>query len=145
MKARLIISDGVMQILLCTGDIKTVDERGAFMFLSTYSSPSHYEGPGRWNDRIVRMEDYTGQTIAIVDDAGGLHVEHAEQFATILKKGAPRFLSIHEFSTLHRRNEIYMRRLCREGRIMGAIQKGQQWFIPDDAPVPSDARKKTQD
>ncbi len=30
---------------------------------------------------------------------------------------------------------------CDEGRIKGAIQKGNMWLIPDEAPKPEDKRK----
>ncbi len=40
--------------------------------------------------------------------------------------------------------EISRRRvttLCREGRIEGAILRGNTWLIPEDAPKPDDIRR----
>ncbi len=33
-------------------------------------------------------------------------------------------------------------KLCAEGRLSGAIQKGNTWLIPEDAQKPLDGRKK---
>ena len=32
--------------------------------------------------------------------------------------------------------------LCAEGRITGAIHKGNMWLVPDDAKKPEDPRRK---
>ena len=33
-------------------------------------------------------------------------------------------------------------KLCADGRIIGAVQKGNTWLIPEDAQKPLDGRKK---
>lgn len=143
MKARLIQVDGVMQILFCTGRITTVDARMALSFLSTFNDPSHYSAAGRWNNKIVSMEKYAGQTIAVVDDDGVLRVENPEQFRFILENGRAKLLTSKEYATLHKKDESRIRRLCREGRLAGAEQKGTVWLIPENVPYPSDERLLT--
>ena len=34
--------------------------------------------------------------------------------------------------------------LCKEGRILGAVKKGNTWLIPNTAEKPQDARRKQQ-
>lgn len=142
MKARLIQIDEVMQILLCTGRILNVDARGALAFLKTYNDPSHYEGTSKWNNEIVTMDKYDGLTIATVTDQGILVVENADLFRFILETGIPRLLTANEYAARYKRDETRVRRLCREGRLAGAVQKGTVWIIPEDAPFPEDERRR---
>ena len=140
MKARLLQSDGVMEVLFCTGRILTVDAKGALAFLSTYDDPSHYAGHGKWNENIVTMEAYEGDTIAIVDDAGVLRIENAELFRSVLVNGRPKYITSKEYASIYQKDETRVRLLCREGRLAGAEQKGTIWIIPENAPYPSDER-----
>ena len=140
MKARLLRLDDTMQILFCNGRIVTVDARSAFAFLSTFADSKHYAGPGKWNEEIIAMEKYRGETIAIVDDGGVLHVENAQQFGYILENGRAKLLTSKEYAALHQKDETRVRLLCREGRLAGAEQKGTIWIIPENAPYPTDER-----
>ncbi len=142
MKARLIQVDDTMQILLCTGRILTVDAKGALAFLSTFDDPQHYSDLSKWDETIIRMEDYGGQTIAVVSDAGVLSVENAALFRFVLETGRAKLLTIQEYASLHNKAETLVRRFCREGRLPGAEQKGTIWLIPEDAPYPPDERTR---
>ena len=142
MKARLIRLEDTMQILFCTGRILNVDAKGALSFLKTYDNPSHYAGTSKWNNEIIRMEEYEGETIAVVEDSGALRVENAGLFRYILTNGTPKLLTSQEYAALYDRNETRVRLLCREGRLAGAMQKGTVWLIPENAPFPADERRR---
>lgn len=148
LKARLIQHDDALSLLLCTGKIKLLTTKEAFEFISTFDDPSHYAGRGKWMDKIVKMEDYEGRTIAVVEDNGFLRVEDAPIFRSLLASGPEKheeqveLLTIEEYATQHKKSVTLVRRLCREGRLEGAIQKGKVWLVPAGSPYPADERMK---
>lgn len=142
MKARLIKYGETMQLLLCTGKILTVGTKGAYDFLLSYDNPTRYSGLDKWKDDIISMADYSGQTIAIVDDDGKLQIEDAEMFRYIMEHGQPEFMTVQDYAQRYEKDVTLVRRLCREGRLPGAMQRGTVWLIPDNAPYPSDERKR---
>lgn len=145
MKARLIQHGGTLSLLLCTGKIKLLTLEEAFEFISTFDDPRHYAGRGKWMEKIVKMEDYEGKTIAVVEDNGFLRVEDGPTFRSILASGPENqveLLTIEEYASQHKKSVTLVRRLCREGRLEGAIHKGKAWLIPAGSPYPADERMK---
>lgn len=53
-----------------------------------------------------------------------------------------KYLSVTEWSALHRKDPGNVRRMIKEGRIP-AEKIGSQWVIPADAPPPADKRVKS--
>ena len=51
-----------------------------------------------------------------------------------------KYLTTMEYAELHGKQDSIVRRICRAGRIPGAIQKGKSWLIPKNAPYPTDER-----
>lgn len=47
---------------------------------------------------------------------------------------------IQEFAVRHGKKRSIISRLCNNGRIPGAIQKGTKWYIPKNAEYPKDCR-----
>lgn len=140
MKARLLEFEGTLQLLLCTGSIKMLSYSEAYEFISNYDNPEYYSGVGKWDYENITMESYRGNTIAIVSDEGNLIIENAELLRTILNNKDPKYLTVLEYAALHGKQDSIVRRICRAGRIPGAIQKGKSWLIPEDAPYPVDER-----
>ena len=139
MKARLINFKGITQLLLCTGKIKDVSNTEAYDFLLNFQDPSYYSGTGKWNYENLSMEEYRGDTIAVVDDNDTLHVFNATLFREIFLNKDAQYLTVPEYAELHGKKTAIIRRLCLDGRIPGAIFKGK-WLIPNTAPYPRDAR-----
>lgn len=137
MKARLLQSNGSLQLLICTGVIKIVSLSEAKEFLLSFFSPSHYEGPGTWDYEDVSLETYAGDTIAQVEDNGTMSVIDGETFRSIVSYEGPKLLTAPEYGKLHGKKSAIVRRFCLQGRIPGAIQKGGYWLIPEDAPYPT--------
>ena len=52
------------------------------------------------------------------------------------------FLTTSEIATKWRISRRRVSLLCAEGRIDGAIHKGNMWLIPENAKKPQDPRKK---
>lgn len=141
MKARLLRNSDVLQLLLCSGKIKRLTNLEAFDFMMTYDYPEHYKDDGVW-DYDVSMEDYSGVTIAFVSDDGVLHIENAKEYRTIFENKESNFITVSEYATMHGKKSAIVRRLCQNGRIPGAVQKGKTWLIPGNSPYPADERVK---
>lgn len=140
MKARLLHFEGVYQLLLCNGKIKTVSPTEAYDFLIRFDNSSYYSGPGKWDYEDVTMESFRGETVATVSDEGVLNVENAERFRAIIEQAKTRLLSVPEYAAMHGKQVSIVRRLCRDNRLPGAINKGNAWFIPEGTPYPPDER-----
>ena len=136
MKARLLVSQDTLYLLLCTGQIDIISPFIAREFILRFDDPQHYYGPGAWDFENLTMESYQGHTIAFVDDEYILHVVDSEKFRDILTQKEPKLLTVPEYAALHGKKTAIIRRFCLDGRIRGAIQKGTRWLIPEDSPYP---------
>lgn len=141
MKARLVRKDGQLELLLCTGRIRWLDETKARRFIENYDDKSYYSGKDKW-DYPIPIEDYGGTTLAIVNDEGNLIIYSPEFFRTILYTSPTKYLTTAEYAEKHGKKRGIVSRFCRDGRIDGAIQKGPAWLIPEDAPYPEDGRRE---
>lgn len=140
MKARLLHHEGSMQLLLCTGSIQDVSTSEAYTFLSSYDNKEYYAGTEKWDYGILTMENFRGTTIAIVNDDGTLTISDSEWYRKILRSNEINYLSAAEYGALHGKQSSIIRRLCLDGRLTGAIIKGNTWLIPESAPYPEDDR-----
>lgn len=52
------------------------------------------------------------------------------------------YITVREASSEWAMQETSITRLCREGKILGAVKEGGQWLIPDHTPKPLDGRTK---
>lgn len=140
MKARLVERDGSLELLLCTGVIKLLNAVEAREFLLHYDDSSHYAGDTSWDDEVLSMSCYSGETIAIVSEDGILEIHNPDLYRTILFPKEVVLLTIPEYAEKHGKKTAIIRRFCLAGRIEGAIQKGSRWLIPENAPYPTDER-----
>lgn len=136
MKAQLVFSQDSLYLLLCSGKNEKISEEVAKEFLLSYDDSKYYSGPAELNFNDFIMEPYQGTTIAIVDDNDILHVFNSKQFRHIFTGKELKLLTVPEYAALHGKKNSIIRRLCLEGRIKGAIQKGSRWLIPEDSPYP---------
>ena len=141
MKARLIYQGEQIQVLLCTGKIKNVSLADARSFLLSYDDPKNYTGAGKW-DYEIKMEEYSGKTVAIVDANGDLSIKDPAAFRSIMDGAAVEYMTVAEYAALHGKQVAIVRRMCQNERIPGTIQKGKTWLIPKGSPYPSDNRIK---
>lgn len=136
MKARLIKHQGSYTLLTSNGDITRVSHIDARDFLLNFSNDKYYSGNGFWDHDGVTMENYRGTTVAIVDDAGDLIIKDALLFKDIIIKGSNDFMTVPEFAELHGKSHAWVRRLCQQDRIPGAILIGNTYIIPSNASFP---------
>ena len=144
MKARLVMVDDCFRLLSCNGKISqlTIDE--AYTFLTHYDDSQYYIGQGTWDDSVVTMKRYSGETVATVNDNAVLCVENADLYRSIIEchhANLDDYLTVAEYAEKYGRKIGIIRRFCREGRLPGTVLKGQSWLIPKDCPYPKDERK----
>lgn len=142
MKARLLKYDNKLELLTCTGDIAFVSNSQARQFLLNFDNPDYCAGNGTWDYPEVTMENYHGETIAYVSDNGELCVSDPTWFRTLVNSSVAVMVTVPQYAKLHNVTDSLIRRLCRTGRIPGAVQKGSAWLVPEDAPYPADERLK---
>lgn len=140
MKARVIKRDTMYQLLLCNGIIKTLQPHEVAEFLKTYGDESHYKGAGSW-DYAVSMEEFEGETMAIVTEENFLVIQDAEFFNSVMEVKTIKYISLREYAEKYNKNYSYLRRLVSAGSLPGAVKKGKMWFMPEDAGCPKDRRE----
>lgn len=141
MKARLISNQGAFQLLVCNGQIYNFSEQEAREFITHFDDPKYYAEDGEWDNDIITMEAYSGETIAFVDLDGTLRVVNSERFRKLVNAATTKFLSVKEYAEKHGKKIQIVSRRCLEGRVEGAMLIGNSWIIPEDAPYPE--RKQT--
>lgn len=142
MKARLLYEKDSIRLLLCTGKIKSLTNLEAFEFLMNFDNQTYYSEEGKWDYDGLTMEGYRGETIATVCDSGILHIVNAKALRSIFENKESNMITAKEYAELHNKKPAIIRRLCQNGRIIGAIQKGKTWLIPANSAYPADERIK---
>lgn len=139
MKARLLTRHGATTLLSCNGSIKILSNKEATDFMMNFENSKYYDGDSTW-DYEISIEDYSGDTIAYVSDDNVLHIVDAIAFRNLFELAEPSYITVQEYADLHGKKAAIVRRLCANGRIQGATQKGKTWLIPPTSPYPSDER-----
>ena len=142
MKARLIRYYDSNQLLLSNGKIKNLSYIEACDFILNFDNPEYYAGDGKWDSESLPMEEFHGDSIAYVDENDTLHVVNSELFRMLFENKESNYITVPEYATLHNKKPAIVRRFCQNGRIIGAIQKGNTWLIPANSPYPQDERVK---
>lgn len=145
MKARLIRNGSEVHLLCSNGTISKAPPSLLTHFLSHFDEVGIFTGKdGTWSDRFLDMSVYPGETLAYVTDNNQLVVLSPWVIETVIKKNvvAPKELTIVEYAKKHDRSKEMIKALLREGRIAGAIMRGRQWFIPENAPYPIEERSR---
>jgi len=139
MKARLLEADDRFTLLLASGRIIIYDDLSKVRdYLENYYS-SRYDMNPTWPHDLP-MEDFEGDTIAIVDDEGHLVIYNGPRYTDIMKAAPILYLTVAEYAEKYGKGTSIVTRLCRDGRLPGVINKNGVWLIPADTPYPKDAR-----
>ena len=78
--------------------------------------------------------------MATVDSLSQLKICTSELMQIVLTSQPFPYITTDEYAEKHNRKKAIVLRLCRDGRIEGAVQINSVWLIPTDAPYPEDAR-----
>ena len=81
----------------------------------------------------------TGETVAVVDVFGNLTLPNTVLLNDIFADFV-NYLTLIEYAEKHGKQRNILGRHCRDGRIPGAVRRGKEWYIPEDAPYIANAR-----
>ena len=126
---------------LCYGKntTKRLDIRGVKHFLKHYYDEDYYiEEESCSIEQTDSVQCY--ELMAFVNEKMQLCICNPELMQIVLFSNVLPYITTDEFAKKHNRKKAIVLRLCREGRIEGAVQANSVWLIPEDAPYPADAR-----
>ena len=92
-----------------------------------------------FGDETCDIDVSSGETVAVVDVFGNLTLSNPivlnDIFADFVN-----YLTLAEYAEKHGKQRNILGRHCRDGRIPGAVRRGKEWYIPEDAPYIANAR-----
>lgn len=138
MKAQLIRYNNEQYLFLGSGVAKTLSTAETRAFLRNYADGRYYNNETANSSSALRIEGQ--ELLAVVEDNGELRICDADLIKDVFGTDYFPYLTTEEFAEKHNRKQSIVLRLCRDGRIEGAIQKHSVWLIPENAPYPADAR-----
>lgn len=135
-KARLSEIEGNYYLELPNAKPRLIEHDEIRQFILSYQDPQYFFiGSAHLTTRPK------GEILAKVFESGSLIIT-SPQFLSNLFSPPINYITVAEYAALHGRKEKIITRLCREGRIPGAIQRSYRWLIPADAPYPERMSKK---
>lgn len=84
--------------------------------------------------------DDNGEMLISLSDDNKLIIYNTAFFCELMHEYEFPYYTAEEYAQKHNRNSTLVRKLCREGRLSGAIQVGSSWLIPKDTLYPRDGR-----
>ncbi len=141
MKVKVILFEDNYYLSLDSGEIRQLTEKNIRNFLKNYDSYCNSE---EFNTLLLTKADISnGTVVACTEENKGLHIFSTTLLNNIISTSISSYITREEYAEKHGRKRAVVLRLCGQGRIPGAIQKGSIWLIPEDAPYPADARVGT--
>lgn len=142
MKTRLVRYYGKLRLLYADGTFESADDSILKMlFVGFMGADTFGRGKaGRWDTEHKSMEDVPGKTLAWVDDEYRLIIIENVFIPLVQSVVEEDYVTVQEYAVAHGLGDTRVKVLCREGRIPGAVRKGNRWFIPRSSELPKDAR-----
>lgn len=141
LKARLIKYRRNMHLLCADGTIADVtDNLLRRLFVGCAGADRITGKAGRWNDKYSAMEYHPGTSVVWVEDDGTLVIKENVFIPFVASVKEEDYITAQEYAQQCGRSVARVKFLCQEKRIPGAFKQGSRWFIPRNAPFPSDAR-----
>ena len=142
MKVRLVKEEGKAKLLCEDGTICNASSSLLFQFFTNFDKYSMFTGTdGKWNQEYPDMSEYPAATVAYVTDDGRLLV--VDPWIMSMAMTPPTLVNGNlitsvDYAKKHRRSREMIQAFINQGRILGAVKIGRQWFIPEDSPYPVD-------
>lgn len=142
MKTRLVRYYGKLRLLYADGTFEAADDSILKMLFVGYMGADRFgKGKaGRWDTEHKSMEDAPGKTLAWVDDEYRLIIIENVFVPLVQSVAEEDYVTVQEYAVAHGLCDSRVKVLCREGRLAGAVRKGNRWFIPRSSELPKDAR-----
>lgn len=141
-EGRLIRYDNGRLYFFCMdGTIARADSDFLVRLLTTFQDHDSFSGTvGRWDIETDNMFKIYAETLAYINDRRLIIVD-GSAFSSILKEAITTIhITTAEYAALYDKSPSRVKQLCAEGKIAGAVKKGNKWFIPKTAEYPFDNR-----
>lgn len=142
MKARLIRRYQKLYLLYIDGTFEEADNDLLRMLFVGFTGANRFgKGKaGRWDSKYGSVEEHPGKTVAWVDEDNRLVIVENVFIPLVQSVVEDDYVTVQVYAAEHGLCETRVKVLCREGRLSGAIRKGNRWFIPRASELPPDAR-----
>lgn len=140
---RLIQQQGEFYLDFGENEYRCLDIKGVITFLQHYADQNYYKEIKKSSPAQLNVSEPI-ELMAYVDSGEQLKICNPKLMQTLFAPEAFPFVfpyvTTDEFAEIHNRKKSIVLRLCRDGRIEGAIQVNSVWLIPANTPYPADAR-----
>ena len=141
MSVRLLRYHNETYLSLDNGKTMLLDSREIREFLKNYANSSFYDSlSSEISESTIAAE---GALLAEVHENGNLVICNPTLISEAFGVNDFPYLTTEEYAQKHNRKQGIVLRLCRNGRLEGALQKNDVWLIPENTPYPADARVGT--
>ena len=138
MSVRLLRYNNEICLSLEEGKTMLLDSREIREFLKNYANRSFYDSlSSEISEAAITVE---GELLAEVHENGNLVICNPTLISEAFGVNDFPYLTTDEYAKKHNRKQGIILRLCRNGRLEGALQKNDVWLIPENTPYPADAR-----
>ncbi len=95
-----------------------------------------------YREEVGEITDYPGTTVAVINDSNKFVIDDPHPFMALFARGSNPMqeevkIPISDYAAIHGVTAEIIKKLCRDGRIPGAVQDGRAWRVPYNAPYPS--------
>ena len=138
MQACFIVNNENIELVLTDGSRKPLNRQDLRNLIDTFNNPKHYKSSF---PEVNVLSEYQKIAIAQIEDNGQLSV-FTPRFFDFIYGTKVEYISPREYGEKYGVSGGYIQRMCRTGKMVGAIQMGSHWKIPADAPYPGNATKR---
>ncbi len=138
MRFKLVKNYDEWHLLTSSGQIRIVTAEEMRQFLMDINSVNEIESDTEKSEEI--FDHYEGEPLMASLDGKTFTIYSADFLNELLTPSDFPYLTTDEFAEKHNRKKSIVLRMCRAGRIKGAVQKGYSWYIPKEAKYPEDKR-----
>ena len=136
MKAYLYSIEGKYYLFLCNGAHRMLTLPEIRSFLENYENEAQYSSDAEGASGCGMLMPAKGELLLQVSDTYELTFASPEFFHEVFQTDTTNFLNVIEYAEKVGRKRNIVARMCRNGRIPGAIQRDGRWLIPEDAKYP---------
>lgn len=140
-KFKLVRFNNNLHFVSAAGDTKTISMGEAREYFANYEMLDTV--PTTDISIINLLENYEGDLLLLVNTDGVLEIHDPVFFRCLMNPNEFPYYTTQEFADKFDKQRSLIIRLCKAGRIEGAVQVGQIWYVPKTSPYPPDNRLKS--
>ena len=140
-KSKLVRYNEKLHFVSASGETKTITMAEAREYFANFETLD--PTPTTIEALVDALENYKGDLLLLINTNGVLEVHDPVFFRDLMNPDVFPYYTTQEFADKESKARSLIIRLCKAGRIQGAVQIGQTWYIPKTSPYPHDNRLKS--